>query len=74
MRNFKPNNYNSLSPYLIVDEAEKLVDQLKAIFNCTELKRMEKESGKIAHLEFKFDATVLMVSDSLYEYPAHQTM
>ncbi|OAQ38904.1 extradiol dioxygenase [Pedobacter psychrophilus] len=74
MEHFKPNNYNSLSPYLIVDEAEKLITQLKAIFNCTELRRMERENGKIAHLELKFDDSVLMISDSLDEYPSHQTM
>lgn len=35
MTNYKPENYHSLSPYLIVDNAQKLVDLLKAIFNAT---------------------------------------
>lgn len=37
MKAYKPANYNSLSPYLIVDNAQKLMDLLKVIFNATEL-------------------------------------
>lgn len=42
MKTSKPENYNSLSPYLIVDNAQKLVDLLKAIFNAIELRRFDR--------------------------------
>ena len=71
---YKPDNYNSLSPYLIVDNAKKLVDLLKAIFGATELRRFDRDNGKIAHMELRFDDTVLMISDSLENYPANKTM
>ncbi len=71
---YKPKNYNSLSPYLIVDNAQKLVDLLKTIFNATELRRFDRDNGKIAHMELRFDDTVLMISDSLENYPANKTM
>ncbi|MBK0383053.1 VOC family protein [Pedobacter sp. SD-b] len=74
MKKYKPDNYNALSPYLIVDDAQKLVSQLKTIFDCVELRRMDRENGKIAHLELKFEDSVLMVSDSLEGYPAYKTM
>jgi PhnB protein len=71
---YKPNNYNSLSPYLIVDNAQKLVNLLKEIFNATELRRFDHENGKIAHIELKLDDTVIMISDSTDNYAANKTM
>lgn len=74
MTTYKPNNYNSLSPYLIVDNAQKLVDLLKAVFNATELRRFDRNDGKIAHIELQLDDTVVMISDSTESYPANKAM
>ena len=71
---YKPQNYNSLSAYLIVDNAQKLVDLLKTIFGAQELRRFERTNGIIAHVELKLDDTILMISDSTEAYPAHKTM
>jgi len=71
---YKPKNYNSLSPYLIVDNAQKMVDLLKTIFDATEVRRFDRDNGKIVHMELRFDDTVLMISDSLENYPANKTM
>ncbi|WPR70338.1 VOC family protein [Flavobacterium sp. NG2] len=74
MKTYKPENYNSLSPYLIVDDAQKLVDLLKAVFNATEFRRFDRENGTIAHVELKLDDSILMISNSTPEYPANKTM
>ena len=74
MRTYKPDNYNSLSPYLIIDNAQKLVDLLKTIFDAKELRRFNRNDGKIAHIELQLDDTVIMISDSLESYPANKTM
>lgn len=74
MKTYKPKHYNSLSPYLIVDDAQKLVDLLKIIFEATELRRYERENGVIAHIELKLDDSILMISNSTEMYPAHKTM
>lgn len=72
--NYKPENYNSLSPYLIVDNAQKLVDLLKTIFGATELRRFDGDNGKIAHIELNLNDTVIMISDSTDNYSANKTM
>nr|WP_315222601.1 VOC family protein [uncultured Flavobacterium sp.] len=74
MKTFKPENYNSLSPYLIADDAQKLVDLLKAVFGATELRRFDHQNGTIAHIELKLDDSVIMISNSTDTYPANQTM
>lgn len=74
MKTYKPKNYNSLSPYLIVDDAQKLVNLLKTIFGATELRRFDHENGTIAHIELKLDDSVLMISNSTEHYSANTTM
>ena len=74
MINYKPDSYNSLSPYLIVVNAQKLVDLLSAIFEAKILRRFDHENGKIAHIELKLDDSVIMISDSTEKYPANTTM
>lgn len=74
MTTYKPDNYNSLSPYLIVDNAQKLVDLLTVIFDAKILRRYDNENGKIIHIELKLDDTVLMICDSLENYPANKSV
>jgi PhnB protein len=74
MEKYKPDNYNSLSAYLIVDHAQKLVDLLTKVFNAKTLRRYDQENGKIAHIELQLDDTVLMISDSSEHYEANKTM
>ncbi len=74
MKQYKPENYNSLSAYLIVDNAQKLVDLLTTIFEAKTLRRFDHENGKIAHIELQLDDSVIMISDSTESYEANKTM
>ncbi len=71
---YKPKGYNSLSPYLIVDDAEKLVKLLIKIFNASVLRKFEHENGTIAHIELQLDDSILMISNSTINYVANKTM
>lgn len=74
MKTYKPPHYNSLSPYLIVDNAQKLVDSLIEIFDAKILRRFDQENGKIAHIELQLQDSVLMISDSTDNFAANKTM
>ena len=65
----KPEGYNSVSPYLIVDGAEELIDFLVSVFDAEELRRFPDESGRIRHAEVRLDDTVVMVADSVEGWP-----
>ena len=69
---FKPSGYNSVSPYLIVNGAEKMVNLLKQIFGATELRRYDLPNGTIMHIEIQLDDSVIMISDSSEKYPPNQ--
>ncbi|KAB5488344.1 MULTISPECIES: VOC family protein [Flagellimonas] len=74
MKTYKPDHYNSLSPYLIVDNAQKLVDFLTVTFDAKILRRFDHGNGKIAHIELQIDDSVLMISDSTENYRANTSM
>ena len=68
-KTFKPAGYNSVSPYFIVNGAQRLIDFLKNIFNATELRRYEMPDGTIMHAEIQIDDSVIMLGDSSDKYP-----
>lgn len=70
MPDFKPKKYNSVSPYLIVEGAQRLADLLKAIFNAEELRKYLNDDGSVMHMEVRIDDSVLMLADSNDDYPA----
>ncbi len=70
MPNFKPDHYNSVSPYLIVDGAQKTIDLLKKVFNAEQLRTHHHDNGNIMHAEVRIDDTVIMIADAAPQWPA----
>ncbi len=73
-KHFKPISYNSVSPYFIVDDAQKLIDMLKHIFNASEKRRYEMPNGKIMHVEVAVDDSIIMMGDSSEQFPANKLL
>src|SRR6478736_8702736 len=66
---FEPTGYNSVSPYFIIQGAQKFIDLLKFIFDAKELRRYERPDGTIMHAELQIDDSVIMLGDSSHEFP-----
>lgn len=60
---YKPANYSSVSPYLIVNGADATIDFLKRVFGAVELRRFPDDSGRLMHAEVRIDDTVIMIAD-----------
>ena len=71
---FKPAGYNSLSPYIISSDAQKLATLLATIFNADITRRFDRPDGKIMHAEIKIDDSILMIADSNDNYPPNQSV
>ena len=71
---WKPVAYPSLSPYLVVSGAQKLIDFALAAFGATELRRYDRPDGAIDHAEVRIDDSVLMLSDAADGYPPVPSM
>jgi len=66
---FKPSGYNSVSPYFIVNGAQKFIDLMKTIFDATEIRRYDLPDGKIMHAEIQLDDSILMLGDASDRFP-----
>jgi PhnB protein len=64
-----PEGYHSVTPYLIVRGANKLLDFVKNVFDAQETFRMPGPEGTIGHAEFRIGDSMLMISDGGKEYP-----
>ena len=62
-----PDNYHSVTPYLVVDGAAKAIDFYKRAFGATELMRMPAPEDKIGHAEIKIGDSVVMLCDAMKE-------
>ncbi len=74
---YKPANYTSVAPYLVVTDAAASIQFLKSVFNAEELRRMidPKDAARIMHAEVRLDDTVIMLGDCVKDVwpaqPAH---
>ncbi len=73
-RTWKPRSYSSVSPYLVVAGAQKVIDFAKAVFGATELRRYDMPDGSIMHAEIRIDDTVIMLGDGGAAFPPVASM
>jgi uncharacterized glyoxalase superfamily protein PhnB len=66
----KPEGYSSVSSYLVVEGAQRVIDFLKKTFDAAELRRYEMPDGSIMHAEVRIDDTVVMIGDAGGQWPA----
>jgi uncharacterized glyoxalase superfamily protein PhnB len=67
---YKPAGYTSVAPYLTVDGAQATIDFLVKVLGAEELRRHDGDCGRIGHAEVRIDDTVLMLADSMPQWPA----
>lgn len=61
---FKPQSYNSASPYLIVTDAAATIQFLGAVFAAVEIRRFtDPASQRLMHAEVRLDDTIIMLGD-----------
>ncbi len=58
-----PEGYNTLSPFLAVEDAAAAIDFYTRAFGARERGRMPGPEGKIAHAEIQIGDSVVMLSD-----------
>jgi|SRR5687768_17222361 PhnB protein len=66
---FKPSDYSTVSPYLIVAGASGTIEFLKQVFDAVELRRFPDPSGRLMHAEVRIGETVVMLADGTEGWP-----
>lgn len=67
---YKPDHYNTVSPYLIVNGANATIDFLKRVFGAVELRRFPDAAGKVMHAEVRIEDTIVMLADGSDGWPS----
>ena len=68
-----PEGYHSVTPYLVVQGAGKLIDFMKAAFGAREMFRMPGPDGKIGHAEMRVGNSMVMLADAQGPWKAMPT-
>jgi PhnB protein len=66
-----PKELHTITPKIVVDDAEQAVAFLKKAFGATETYRLTMSNGKIAHCEPKLGDSILNIGESMEGWPAH---
>jgi len=65
------NGFHTITPNIIVDDAEQAVAFLAKAFGATENYRLTLSNGKITHCELKLGDSIFNVGASMDGWPAH---
>ena len=64
-----PAGYHTVTPFLVVKGAAKMIDFIKQAFGAEEVMRMPMPSGEIMHAEIKIGDSMVMLTDAMNQAP-----
>jgi PhnB protein len=59
-----PEGYHSVTPYLVAEGAEDLIDFMKTVFGAQERMRMPGPNNTVGHAEMEIGDSVVMLADA----------
>jgi PhnB protein len=59
-----PEGYHSVTPYIVVEGAEGLIDFMKSVFGARERMRMPGPNNTVGHAEMEIGDSVVMLADA----------
>ena len=59
-----PNGYHTVTPYILVQGADKLIDFVKRAFDAKETERYSTPDGTIGHAEIRIGDSLIMISEA----------
>ena len=59
-----PEGYHTVTPYVLVQGADKLIDFMKKAFNAKETERYSMPDGSVGHAEVRIGDSAIMVADA----------
>lgn len=70
-----PDGYHTVTPYLVVEGAARMIDFMKAAFGAEEVFRMNgKDEGTVAHAEVRIGDSMIMIGEAGGEHKARPSM
>lgn len=66
----RPAGYPAVSPYLVAEGAQAVIDFAVATFGATPLRRYDSPDGTIMHAEFRIGDSVVMIGEAGGQWPS----
>jgi PhnB protein len=63
-----PQGYHTITPYLVVDGAQKVIEFLKKTFDAKEAVRITAPGNKVGHVELKIGDSTIMIGDAMMDF------
>jgi len=60
---YKPEGFNTVTPYLVIRNATKAIEYYEKVFGATVVVRMDGPNGTIAHAELQIGDSRIMLAD-----------
>lgn len=67
---WKPEGHSTVSPYLVIDGAQRVIDFLQEVFDAEPVRRYDSPDGSVLHAEIRIGDTVIMMTDAMEGWPA----
>jgi len=68
-----PEGFHTVTPYLVVQGAAKVIDFLKGAFDAQEIHRSARPDGTVMHAQLKIGSSMVMIADAMDKYPPMTT-
>jgi len=72
--NAKPDRYHSITPYLVVEDAQRYIEFLQTVFAATYVECVRNAEGKIGHAEVQIGDSIIMVGSKCQDSQTNSTM
>lgn len=69
-RQFTPDGYHTVTPYLTIQGAGRLIDFVRQAFGAEEIERMQRPDGTIAHAAVRIGDSIVEMAEARGEWPA----
>lgn len=66
-----PDGYNSVTPYLIIQDAAQAINYYQTAFAAKLRLRLDMPNGKVGHAELIIGDSVIMIAEQCPEYDSH---
>lgn len=71
---WKPEGHSSVAPYLLVEDARRVIEFLELVFGARAGRHFEGPDGSLMHAEVHIDDSTVMLADATKEWPAVRSM
>lgn len=69
-QSYMPEGFTTVTPFIMVEDAQKVVDFVKRAFDAEEVHMLRRADGVIQHAQMKIGDSLFLLGDTMGKHPA----